>query len=180
MKKKINTKKSTSDNIYQPIEISFNSVQPLRFSLSEPMNDILEDFIPEKMEIKYRFEFFYSLENNIIEVIIFLRYDYDKYKNNVLLKSYNLIELIYKYGYNVSDLNKLDMSSDKELIDYIFEVIASVSFSTSRGILLEKTQGSFLQKFILPIVSQSSVLNQNNIKITELINSKAPKSKKNK
>lgn len=45
-----------------------------------------------------------------------------------------------------------------ELHSTLANAVASISYSTSRGILLTRLQGTALQKFILPVIDPMSLL----------------------
>jgi hypothetical protein len=51
---------------------------------------------------------------------------------------------------------------------YLANAIASITYSTSRGILLSRFQGTAMQNFILPVVDPNTLLENKNVADQEL------------
>ncbi len=73
-------------------------------------------------------------------------------------------ELVYIYSVeNLDELSRKESSNDKLLIDPVLaNTLASISYSTSRGILLSRLQGTVFENFILPVIDISVLLNTGN------------------
>ncbi len=65
---------------------------------------------------------------------------------------------IYKIE-NLKDLAEPQKNKKLNLNPALASALSSVTYSTSRGILLTRLQGTALQKFILPIINPSKLLN---------------------
>lgn len=65
--------------------------------------------------------------------------------------------------YHVENLHDLAKPDDKNLIDLhpgLANALSSVTYSTSRGILLTRLQGTALQNFVLPIINPNKLLHK--------------------
>jgi hypothetical protein len=65
--------------------------------------------------------------------------------------------------YHVENLNDLAKPDDKNLIELhpgLAKALSSVTYSTSRGILLTRLQGTALQNFVLPIINPNTLLHK--------------------
>jgi hypothetical protein len=68
------------------------------------------------------------------------------------------------YFYHIENLDELATMLDDHTIDlnpFLANALASVTYSTSRGVLLTRLQGTTLQNFILPIIDPNQLLNDN-------------------
>jgi hypothetical protein len=64
---------------------------------------------------------------------------------------------IYKVD-NLPDLAKPNSTTQLELDPQLANALASVSYSTARGILLTRLQGTALQNFVLPIINPNGLI----------------------
>jgi len=65
------------------------------------------------------------------------------------------------FVYHIENLNELANPDDKKLIQLhpaLANALSSVTYSTSRGILLTRLQGTALQNFVLPIINPNKLL----------------------
>jgi len=65
------------------------------------------------------------------------------------------------YIYHVSNMEELTRQEENKLLEidsYLATAISAISFSTSRGILLTRMQGTAFQNFILPVVDPVKLL----------------------
>jgi hypothetical protein len=59
---------------------------------------------------------------------------------------------------NMSDLVKETGNKELEVHPYLSNAIASIAYSTTRGILLTRLQGTALRDFILPVIDPNSLI----------------------
>jgi hypothetical protein len=62
---------------------------------------------------------------------------------------------------NLKDLAKPDDNNLIKLDPGLANALSSVTYSTSRGILLTRLQGTALQNFVLPIINPNKLLHTN-------------------
>jgi hypothetical protein len=67
------------------------------------------------------------------------------------------IVLIYKIE-NLSELTTLNETQIVEVHPHLSNALSSITYSTSRGLLYKRMQGTVLQKFILPIIDPIKLL----------------------
>lgn len=68
----------------------------------------------------------------------------------------------FVFIYNVANLEELAKPAEDNLIELnssLSNALSSVTYSTSRGILLTRLQGTALQEFILPVINPNKLLN---------------------
>lgn len=70
----------------------------------------------------------------------------------------------FVFIYSVSNLNELahlDKKSKTTIVDgALGNALASITYSTSRGILMTRFQGTALQNFTLPVINPNDLLNK--------------------
>ena len=90
------------------------------------------------------------------------------FKIEIKTKSKNLKEakgsfqfvFIYKVE-NLEELANPDDNNQIELDAALGSALSAVTYSTSRGVLLTRLQGTALQQFILPIIDPNKLFNHN-------------------
>lgn len=65
---------------------------------------------------------------------------------------------------NLEELIELDEEGNLEDVEHILmNSVASIAYSTSRGVLMTRFQGTAMEGYILPIVDPNEILEDNNI-----------------
>lgn len=63
---------------------------------------------------------------------------------------------------NLNDLAILDSNNKVELDSGLANALSSITYSTVRGILMTRFQGTSLENFILPVINPNNLLAKNN------------------
>ena len=79
-----------------------------------------------------------------------------KEKTEEAIASYHFV-FIYHFE-PIADHAKLDESGSVDWNPYLANAIASITYSTSRGILLSRFQGTIMEDFMLPVVDPNALL----------------------
>lgn len=69
----------------------------------------------------------------------------------------------FVFLFHVEDLRenaRLDESNSMDWNPFLANAIASITYSTSRGILMSRVQGTVMQDFILPVVDPNTLWNK--------------------
>lgn len=69
----------------------------------------------------------------------------------------------FVYVFKIENLEDLSKQENEivHLDPFLANAVASITYSTSRGILLTRLQGTALQKFILPVIDANKLLPSN-------------------
>ena len=153
--KKKNT--NLSENKDKPVIFTLKGFKIVRFNMVEPGLDIVNGFEIQKLKVGYNLDFSYSMEQNGFQVIAAVIYQYNLNGSDI-----QLLELALMADYHISEIkNIIEISGDNFRIpDDLLVNFVSIAFSTARGILFAKTQGSFLNQFILPLIDPKSIVQQ--------------------
>lgn len=126
-----------------------------RFSLIEPGKDIRSEFNPELLKLGINIEFSSNVENNIFLIILTIINKYE-----LAGKEITLLDLDFLSEFEISDMKsviKIENENfnipDELLINFI-----SLTYSSARGIIFAKTQGSYLNQYILPVIDPKVLL----------------------
>jgi len=133
------------------------------FYLFEPGLDITKNIDLLNLKVGFNLDFSHNIELNDFHVTMRILYHYLLNEKDI-----NLLELVLTTEYHISDINiVLEIDGDKfRLPDDLLVNFVSIAYSTARGILFSKTQGSYLNQFILPLIDPKEFIAQN-LKIIE-------------
>lgn len=112
---------------------------------------------PEGFNSTVDFRTAYNIENKIVMSEI----DFEisgRIENDIISHAkYTIV-----YFFHVENLEELSSQTDGQpLIDgNLGNALASISYSTSRGLLIGRLQGTPLQSFILPVIDPNDLLNK--------------------
>jgi|GEM_PF-1226142 len=128
------------------------------FYLIEPGFDITSNFNILNLKVGFNLDFSHNIDLNDFQVTIRILYHY--FLNE---KDINLLELVLTTEYHISNIKiVLEIDGDKfRLPDDLLVNFVSIAYSTARGILFSKTQGSYLNQFILPLIDPKEFIAQN-------------------
>lgn len=144
--------------IFDPDKLSI-----LEFKLIKGQVDSPEDFIIERIEehlIENSLQLAFNLNEKLVKADFKIEIKTNSKGSNTkeALGSFHLV-----YIFRVENLEELALLNSNNLIDlnpYLGNALSSITYSTSRGILLTRLQGTPLQNFILPIINPNKLLNK--------------------
>jgi hypothetical protein len=145
-----------SDNKFNPEKLTILEYKILKGQIDAP-----EDFTIENVEghdIENSFDLGFDLENKLVRTELDVKIT-TKSKVSVSTEAKGHFTLVFIF--EVDNLNELAVLNADNLIDLdpnLANALASVTYSTARGILLTRFQGTALQNFILPLVSPNKLL----------------------
>lgn len=61
---------------------------------------------------------------------------------------------------NVNELTKIELDESIDIDGALGNALASITYSTSRGILMTRFQGTALENFILPVINPNELLKE--------------------
>jgi hypothetical protein len=147
---------SDNNNIFEPEKISI-----LEFKMVKGQVDIPEDFDVEKVEghqIENSLQLGFNLDEKLIKADFEINLKTQS-KEPISKEATGNFHLVFIYQVeNLQDLAKPDHNNLIELHPGLTNAISSVTYSTSRGILLTRLQGTALQNFILPVINPNKLL----------------------
>lgn len=143
-------------NIFEAEKLSILELKFIKDQIEAP-----EDFSLEKVD-GYQLENSLQLAFNLEEKLSKVDFNVEiktesKGLNSEEAKGSFHIVLIYKID-NISELTKLNENNIVEVNPYLSNALSSIIYSTSRGLLYARMQGTVLQKFILPIIDPIKLL----------------------
>jgi hypothetical protein len=143
------------------------SVQPDKLSivdykLLKGQIDTPDSFDQEKIDGFYTdnsLQLGFNLDDKLAKAVIVIQIRSNSECKNEKEATGNF-EFVYIFSIaNLEELASKEESTDKLLIDpHLANTLASISYSTSRGILLTRLQGTVFENFILPVIDTSVLL----------------------
>jgi hypothetical protein len=147
---------SDNNNIFDPEKISI-----FEFKMVKGQVDVPEDFEPayvNEYQLDNSLQLGFNLEENLVKAdfTIDIKTKSKEQNTKEAIGNFHLV-----FIYHVANLNDLAKPDNKNLIELnsaLANALSSVTYSTARGILLTRLQGTALQNFILPIINPNKLL----------------------
>jgi|GEM_PF-292152 hypothetical protein len=132
-----------------------------RFRIIRGSLDATEDFDPkmvEQYEVNYNFDMGFNISGNLVRSI--LKVDV-KTKSSVGQASEAKGNFVLHYYFTVDRLKNLTKPNANGVVTVnsdLANAVASVTYSTTRGILMARMQNTAFENFILPIVNPNELV----------------------
>lgn len=126
---------------FRIIDLKTNS-----FFVQEVDDDEIEKFDAKKLEFGIRPSFGFDEKSNVIKVNFIISYNYNE-KEILKIDVDTIFECASGKNFDMKDKNLL-------------AILLGISFSTIRGIILNRTIGNFINKFYLPIINPTEIINE--------------------
>lgn len=126
---------------FRIIEIKTNS-----FFVQEINDEEIDSFDAKKLEFGIKPSFGFDENSNVIKVNFIISYNYNE-KEILKIDVDTIFECAKVEGFDIKDKNLLAM-------------LLGISFSTIRGIILNRTIGNFINNFYLPIINPTEIINE--------------------
>lgn len=149
------------NNKFNAEKISLLNYNILSGQISAP-----KDFDIDKVsghKVDYALNIGYNIEAKLAKADLTLDiFTQSNEQNTEQAKGNYHLQFIYQID-NIDELAKTDENNKLILNPDLANALSSVTYSTSRGILLTRLQGTPLQKFILPIINPKNLYKKNSI-----------------
>lgn len=144
------------NNLFDPEKISIED-----FKLVKGQVDTPEDFDLTKVEgyeLDNSLQFGFNLADKLVKTDFTIEIKTESKGENTseAIGNFHLIYIFYIE--NLGVLAKPDKNSLIELHPALGNALSSITYSTSRGILLSRLQGTALQNFTLPVINPNKLL----------------------
>lgn len=150
---------SDNNNLFDPEKINI-----VEFKMVKGQVDVTEEFETSNVEgyhLDNSMQLGFNLDEKLVKADFTIEMKTESKGQNAKEASGNF-HLVFIYY--VENLNELAKPDDKNLIELhpgLANALSSITYSTSRGILLTRLQGTALQKFVLPIINPNKLLHNN-------------------
>lgn len=146
-----------SDNqLFVPEKLSIIEIKFVEGQVDTPENFIIDKVEGHQLESAMQFAF--NLEEKLVKADFTIEIKTDsKGKNSK--ESTGSFHLVFIYHVeNLEDLAKPDQNNLLVLHPALGNALSSITYSTSRGVLITRLQGTALQNFVLPIINPNKLL----------------------
>jgi hypothetical protein len=147
---------SDNNNVFDPEKISIVESKMVKGQVDVP--EVFETSNVEGYHLENSLQLGFNLDEKLVKADFTIEIKTESKGQNVKEASGNF-HLVFIY--HVENLNDLAKTNNKDLIesDHKLEnALSSVTYSTSRGILITRLQGTALQNFVLPIINPNKLL----------------------
>ena len=141
----------------QPEKIIIREFRLIKGQIDSPYEFQIKNI--DTFDFSVEFNAGFNLEDNLIRADFVINLaTISKEKADEATSSYHFV-----FIFHVENLNEHTTVADDKSVDwnpYLANAIASITYSTSRGILMSRFQGTVMEDFILPVVDPNSLLRQ--------------------
>lgn len=145
-----------SANMLKPEKIEIVDFKIIKGQINSPF-----DFEIEKAEghtFNVDFELGFNLDDKLIKASFSINVETkSKQKNVEEATGFFSFDYVF-YVDNIEELTKLEKDEVVSLHPALGNALASITYSTSRGILMTRFQGTALRNFILPVINPNDLL----------------------
>lgn len=141
-----------------PEKITMREFRLVKGSIDSPFDFRISDI--KSFDFKVQFEIGFNLEEELIKTDFII--DVSTVSNEPVTEAtcnYHLVFLFHVTGLN--DHVQLTPEGLTDCSPYLANAISSITYSTARGILMSRFQGTIMQDFILPVVDPNALLKNN-------------------
>ena len=145
-----------SKNVFTAEKLTFIEFKFLKDQVNTPENFLLEKV--DGYEVEHSLQLAFNLNEKLSKVDYILELK-TKSKGDNPVEASGIFHLVYIY--RVENLNELTEVVENNLVKFnpdLGNALSAISYSTSRGILMTRMQGTALQNFILPIINPDKLL----------------------
>lgn len=143
-------------NIFDPTKITLIDFKTLKGQVETPENFDISKIAGFQLDNSLQLSF--NLEDNLAKTDFTINIKTDSKGENEKESTGNF-HLIYIYQVeNLKELAIPEKNKNLNLNPGLANALSSVTYSTSRGILITRLQGTALQHFILPIINPNNLL----------------------
>lgn len=147
---------SDNNNIFEPEKIVIVEFKTVKDQVNTP-----DDFDTTKVEgyhVDNSMQFGFNLNDKLVKVDFSTEIKTESKAQNTKESTGNFHFVFIYHVDNLEELAKTDSNNLIELHPALANALSSVTYSTSRGILLTRLLGTALQKFVLPIINPNNLL----------------------
>ena len=145
-----------SANILQPEKIEIVDFKIIKGQINSPF-----DFENEKVAghtFNVDFELGFNLEDKLVKADFSVHVE-TKSNEDTIEEAVGNFSFVYVfYVDNIEELTALEKDETITIHPALGNALASITYSTSRGILMTRFQGTVLSDFILPVINPNDLL----------------------
>jgi hypothetical protein len=145
-----------SANILQPEKIEIVDFKIIKGQINSPFN-FSEDNV-EGHTFNVDFELGFNLEDKLIKADFSVNVETKSDEEDIEEAIGNFSFVYIYYVDNLEELTTLEKDETITIHPALGNALASITYSTSRGILMTRFQGTVLSDFILPVIDPNSLL----------------------
>lgn len=147
---------SDNNNIFDPEKISIVEFKMVKGQVDAP--EEFEILNVEGNHVDNSLQLGFNLEEKLVKAdfMIEIKTESKGQNANEAVGNFHLV-----FIYQVDNLNDLAKPDNKNLIELhpgLANALSSITYSTSRGILLTRLQGTAFQNFVLPVINPNNLL----------------------
>jgi hypothetical protein len=146
-------------NVFDPEKILLTDFKMIKGQIETPEDFDISKVVRHKLDNSLQFSF--NLDDKLAKVdfTVSLKTDSKGENDTEATGDFHLI-FIYRIE-NLEELAEPETNNRLKLNPALANALSSITYSTSRGILLIRLQGTALQNFVLPVINPNKLVQNN-------------------
>lgn len=149
-----------SANLLQPEKIEIVDFKIIKGQINSPFDFDEENVVGHTFNVD--FELGFNLEDKLVKADFSVYVETKSNEVNIEEAIGNFSFVYVFYVDNIEELTTLEIDETITIHPALGNALASISYSTSRGILMARFQGTVLRDFILPVIDPDSLFEKGN------------------
>lgn len=145
-----------SANILQPEKIEIVDFKIIKGQINSPFDFEIDKVVGHTFNVD--FELGFNLADKLIKADFSVHVE-TKSKEDTIEEAIGNFSFVYVFFVdNIEELTTLEKEETIAIHPALGNALASITYSTSRGILMTRFQGTVLSDFILPVINPNDLL----------------------
>ena len=146
-----------SANMLQPDKIEIVDFKIIKGQINSPFDFEIENV--EGHTFNVDFELGFNLDDKLVKTDFSVNVETKSKEGEDIEEAVGAFSFVYVfYVDNIEELTTLEKDQTVTLHPSLGNALASITYSTSRGILMTRFQGTALSDFILPVINPNNLL----------------------
>lgn len=145
-----------SANLLQPEKIAIVDFKIIKGQINSPYD--FEEVKINGHNFNVNFELGFNIPDKLIKVDFSVNVETKSNKKNTE-EAVGAFSFVYIYHVdNIDELTKVEQDNTVTIKPVLGNALAAITYSTSRGILMTRFQGTVLSNFILPVINPNKLI----------------------
>lgn len=140
--------------------LKLQKARVVEMTLKEPSEELIAVFNAQLLKIQISLRFVTTLETESVRVYAYIVYNYYETAESPASPPNILLNFESSFDFVLTNMNAIAEKTKNGLVlqTPVLAMLGGIAVSTSRGMIIEKTSGSYLNQFFVPIINPEDLV----------------------